>query len=222
MRSRILDFLADHKYEVLLVALVQHLYVGILLPDPHYYGRVIWPINMLVLGIAGIGIFLDQSKWKKRLKSILFYIVFVIPLTYPLLGHIETFSLVLSTVYCFYFTFLFVEIIRFLIRPSYVNVDIISACACGYLLLIEIQAFLFLIIYFVIPGSFSELETSAPGSLFIDMVYFSSITMTTIGFGDITPDTHQSRLLVSLFGVAAQFYSVVLIGILISKFSAER
>jgi hypothetical protein len=55
----------------------------------------------------------------------------------------------------------------------------------------------------------------------MDMVYFSSITLTTIGYGDILPDTHTTKLLASLFGIIGQFYSVVLIGILISKFSSQ-
>ncbi|NBV14140.1 MAG: two pore domain potassium channel family protein, partial [Sphingobacteriia bacterium] len=40
------------KYEILLIALLQHLFIGVLLNDLPLYTKVIWPINMLILGIA--------------------------------------------------------------------------------------------------------------------------------------------------------------------------
>jgi hypothetical protein len=43
---------------------------------------------------------------------------------------------------------------------------------------------------------------------------------TTVGFGDISPGTYQARLVVALLGIVGQFYTVVLLGILISKFTS--
>ncbi|NJC28069.1 hypothetical protein [Neolewinella antarctica] len=39
-------FLANHKYEILLAALIAHLYVGIFLTDLTFYIRFVWPVNM--------------------------------------------------------------------------------------------------------------------------------------------------------------------------------
>lgn len=69
--------------------------------------------------------------------------------------------------------------------------------------------------------SFKGIDYSSPAHVFIDLVYFCSITLTTIGFGDITPSAPHTKLASSLFGVAGQFYSVVLVGILISKFTSK-
>lgn len=55
----------------------------------------------------------------------------------------------------------------------------------------------------------------------MDLVYFSSITLTSIGFGDITPSSYHTKLITAFFGIAGQFYVVVLVGILISKFSSK-
>jgi hypothetical protein len=63
---------------------------------------------------------------------------------------------------------------------------------------------------------------SSPSAVYMDLVYFCSITMTSIGFGDILPNNHVTKLITSLFGIIGQFYSVVLVGILISKFTASR
>jgi hypothetical protein len=52
-------------------------------------------------------------------------------------------------------------------------------------------------------------------------MYFSFITLTSIGFGDIAPLTDMSRLTVAFFGMMGQFYMVAVIGIIISKFSSN-
>ena len=97
-----------------------------------------------------------------------------------------------------------------------------SASACGYFLLIEISTFL--LQFFVVqnPNSFKGIDSSMSAKTYIDLVYFSSITLTSIGFGDITPNTHYTKLITAFFGIAGQFYSVVLVGILISKFTSNN
>lgn len=128
----------------------------------------------------------------------------------------------ISVFYCLFFGVIFVEIIRFLIKPSYINADIISAAACGYFLLIEIIVFLLQSFYYHDPTVLSNMTGTQPAEVYMDMVYFSSVTITSIGYGDISPTAHSTRLIVSLFGVVSQFYAVVLVGILISKFTAAQ
>lgn len=77
--------------------------------------------------------------------------------------------------------------------------------------------------YFVYqnPQSFKGIDTTSPAAIFTDLVYFCSITFTSIGFGDITPNNHITKLITSFIGIAGQFYTVVLVGILLSKFVSK-
>lgn len=111
--------------------------------------------------------------------------------------------------------------IRFLVSPGYINLDIISASACGYFLLIETNIFFIQGLMHFDSFAIENVSSSNPAATFIDLVYFCTIIQTTIGFGDIVPGSSQAKLVVALFGVLGQFYSVVLVGILISKFSAK-
>jgi len=61
MRTGLLKYLQKNKYEILLFALIQHLYIGIFLTDLPFYTKVIWPINMLILGITSVGVFIDKG-----------------------------------------------------------------------------------------------------------------------------------------------------------------
>ena len=222
LKGNLSAFLRNHKYEVLLTALIAHLYIGVFLTDLIFYTRVIWPVNMVVLGIASVGVFIETGKFKKIIQNILWIIAFLLPVSIPFFGKTADFMVALSIFYCVFFGFIFIEIIRFLVKPSYINVDIISASACGYFLLIEISVFLLQAFFYNDPAVLSNVSSSTPAETYMDLVYFSSISITSIGFGDITPTSYITRLIVSFFGVISQFYAVVLVGILISKFVSAQ
>jgi hypothetical protein len=215
------ELLRKRQYEFLLFALIQHLYVGIIVRDMPFYLTVLWPLNMVILGLASSGVFLEKGLWKKVLKNILVAVVVLFPLLLPFFSGNALFMLMLNISYVVFFSYIFIEVFVFLIRPSYINTDIISAAACGMFLLIEIFVFLFQIWVYEDPNSFKGLGTHGTPYIFTDLVYYCSITVTTIGYGDITPNTHYTKLATALLGIAGQFYSVVLVGIIISKFSSK-
>ncbi|MER0439282.1 potassium channel family protein [Emticicia sp. W12TSBA100-4] len=216
------QFFTKNKYELLLFALVQHLFVGIVLRDMENYVKIIWPINMIIVGIASIGVFIEKGRFKKIIKNTLFLLVFLMPLSLSFVKNSPEFMRTISAVYVLFFLFIFLEIIRFLLKPSYINTDIISASACGYFLLIEVNVFLMQIFFYNNSHSIKGIDMSSTSAVYMDLVYFCSITITSIGFGDILPNSHVTKLVTALFGIVGQFYTVVLVGILISKFSSSR
>ena len=176
---------------------------------------------MVILGLASVGVFIEKGKIKNIGKNILAIIVIALPVLLPFFKGVHEFMLILNLSYVLFFLFIFLEVFKFLIKPSYINTDIISAAACGMFLLIEIFVFLFQICVYTDHNSFKGIDCTSPAHTFIDLVYYCSITLTTIGYGDITPSAHYTKLAASLIGISGQFYSVVLVGILISKFTSN-
>ncbi|RZL50343.1 MAG: two pore domain potassium channel family protein [Pedobacter sp.] len=215
------QFFHTYKYEILLFALVQHLFIGIFLTDLDVYTRVVWPINMVILGLGSIFIFSGKHSLRHWFRNLHFIVVLLLPIGIPFFKEVSWYFTFLNINYVVFFVFLFVELLRFLTKPSYINSDIISASACGYLLLIEISVFLLQTFEYHNASSFKGIDTSSPAAIFTDLVYFCSITFTSIGFGDITPNNHITKLITSFVGIAGQFYTVVLVGILLSKFSSK-
>ena len=77
-------------------------------------------------------------------------------------------------------------------------------------------------------GIFSALEIAAPGSLagpapvaHGDALYFSFVTLATLGYGDVTPVTPPARALAVLEAVFGQLYLAVLIARLVSLYARE-
>ncbi|MBK7223985.1 MAG: potassium channel family protein [Saprospiraceae bacterium] len=220
--QKIISYIQRKKYELLLLALIQHLFIGVFLSDLPFYTKVIWPINMLIIGTASMGVFIEKGHWKKLIQKILFLLVLALPFGLTFFSNNIHYFLFLNLAYVIFFIFIFWEVLTFLVKPSYINTDIISASACGYFLLIEISTFLLQFFVYHNSQSFKGIDLTSPALTFMDLVYFSSITLTSIGFGDITPNTHYTKLISAFFGIAGQFYSVVLVGILISKFTSNN
>lgn len=166
--------------------------------------------------------FLETGKKIRIIKNILTVTIFLLPFGIHLSMAPEIFLLYTSLVYFLFFIVIFYEVMRFLTRPSYINMDIIVAAACGYLLLIETSSFLFQFFYYRSSDVFNGISSGKPFSIFMDLVYFSSITLTSIGFGDITAKAYFAKLTVALLGIIGQFYAVVLMGILVSKFTSKE
>ncbi|MDQ0595058.1 hypothetical protein QFZ37_003427 [Chryseobacterium ginsenosidimutans] len=214
--------LQERKYEILLLALMQHLFVGIFLTDMDFYTRFIWPLNMLILGLGSIFLITEKHSWRHWFRNLHFIVILLLPIGIPFFNDLPWYFTFLNINYVIFFCFILVEVLRFLIKPGYINTDIISASICGYMLLIEISVFSLQFFQYRDPASFKGVDISSPALTFMDLVYFCSITFTSIGFGDITPNTHVTKLITAFIGIAGQFYTVVLVGILISKFSSKN
>lgn len=219
--KRVFDFLQKNKYEFLLFALIQHLYISVFLDDLDFYTKVIWPIYMLVLGLGSFPVFSGKYSWKHWFRNILFVLVLLLPIGIPFFKDVSWYFKVLNISYVLFFMTILYELMRFLLKPSYNNRDIITASICGYLLLIEISVFLLQYFMYQNPTSFKGIDMSSNASIYTDLVYFCSITFTSIGFGDITPNNHVTKLITSVVGIVGQFYAVVLVGILISKLTGN-
>jgi len=56
----------------------------------------------------------------------------------------------------------------------------------------------------------------------LERVYFTLITLTTTGYGDITPTAPISKSLSLLIAICGQFYVAVIVAIIVGKFSNQR
>ncbi|HHO58670.1 MAG TPA: two pore domain potassium channel family protein, partial [Thiotrichales bacterium] len=74
---------------------------------------------------------------------------------------------------------------------------------------------LYLFVAQAIPGAFKGLEQLVWYLNFSDVAYYSFVTLTTLGYGDITPVSPIARFLVYMEAVVGVFYMAVLVASLI-------
>ncbi len=95
----------------------------------------------------------------------------------------------------------------------------IMGAVAAYLLLGVIWSLAYDLIVLGIPGAFNIQAPSTPGgreSLRSDLFYFSFVTLTTTGYGDIVAVHPIARMLVILEGVTGQLFPAILIARLVS------
>jgi glucan phosphoethanolaminetransferase (alkaline phosphatase superfamily) len=124
-----------------------------------------------------------------------------------------------------FFAFLVITIVSFVFKQNTVTLNVINASVVVYLLIAIMWAFLFILVEKVHPGSFSIVANQGEESTF-HFFYYSFVTITTLGYGDITPVSDIARSLALLEALIGQIYLVVLVarlvGIHIAQSMAER
>ncbi|SFV59369.1 Potassium channel protein [hydrothermal vent metagenome] len=85
-----------------------------------------------------------------------------------------------------------------------------------YLLLGLIWAMIYLIILTLDPHAFSGIESGNWQHIFARVAYYSFVTLTTLGYGDILPTNHIAEFFVSMEAVFGVFYMAIIVSSLIS------
>jgi Ion channel len=85
-----------------------------------------------------------------------------------------------------------------------------------YLLLSLVWAALYLAIDAFSPGSIQV--GSHPADRQTELLYFSLVTLSTIGYGDIVPLSGEARILAALEGVTGVLYIAITVALLVSRF----
>jgi voltage-gated potassium channel len=104
---------------------------------------------------------------------------------------------------------------HFLITHRESNVDAMVGAAAGYFLLALAWAVLFIQIENRTPGSFGLDTAGDPGG---QLIYFSLVTVTTLGFGDIVPVSAPARILTAIAAASGTLYIAILIGSIVGRF----
>jgi len=93
---------------------------------------------------------------------------------------------------------------------------------CVFLLLGVIWALVYSLLGLVAPSSFAGFTPTAGPGWDSDWLYFSFVTLTTLGYGDITPVSATARTLAYLQAVAGQFYIAILVAGLVGGYISNR
>ena len=104
--------------------------------------------------------------------------------------------------------------IKQIVSSKTVSGKVIVDVICGYLLIGVILGFLNRVLLWINPGA---IGLDGPSTI-SDIIYYSFITVTTIGYGDISPVSSAAKSLSILFGVIAQLYLTIIIALIIGKF----
>ncbi|MFZ0916733.1 MAG: potassium channel family protein [Candidatus Udaeobacter sp.] len=120
--------------------------------------------------------------------------------------------------------FVVVNLLSFVLRAPSVNTEVLCASISAYLMLGLIWTMAYWLVDQLTPGGAFSFNTNAGKQSMngFNAFYFSFITLSTVGYGDITPLSRIARWLAALEAMTGLLYVTVLIARLVSLYSAPK
>jgi hypothetical protein len=113
-------------------------------------------------------------------------------------------------------------VLRHIFRENRIDANRIIGAVCAYLLLGILLAILNMFVYQLVPDSFLGIPDSLEDERSLDLIYYSFVTMTTLGYGDIAPVGPLARALAYFGAIAGQFYLAILVGMAVGQFLRQK
>lgn len=231
LRAAVQSHLAPHRHSALLVAIVAAFAVRPLIGDSGA-GFAVFSVALVFLLLVALyninvdelvgerGRLLVQSRRRRILGWALATAagverVSVIFVQSPML------TLVGSISWLLFVSFVTFSELRSVLKQREITGETICMAISVYLLLGFTWALLYEVMFQLHPDSFGGLAAANPGHptevlhSFPVLGYFSLTTLSTIGFGDITPSTLQARYAAVAEGITGQFYMAILVARLV-------
>ena len=213
----ILEFLFKHRFRLLLATLLSFVIGGPFVDEILQY-EVIPDIFISIIFISGI------YAISREKKHIYIAMSLMVPMfTGVWLSHIfQSFKIYVAgeIIGAIFIGYLISLLTKFIFNQKEVTKDVIYAALIIYLLMAILWSFAYLVLDYFYPASFSFPEASSPSVY--RYLYFSFVTITTLGYGDVAPLTQKASSLVVLEAVTGQMYLVVVVAWLVGMHVSRK
>jgi hypothetical protein len=114
-----------------------------------------------------------------------------------------------------------VELFREIFKTKIIDSHIISSAISIYVLVGIFWYLLFMFLLMIDPDSF-DIRNFNPEMVSIDMIYFSFTTLTTLGYGDITPVSYTAKMWSITEAMMGVMFLAVMISRVVSLFGSKN
>ena len=120
--------------------------------------------------------------------------------------------------------FVIAHMLRFVLRAPVVTVEVLCGSIAAYLMLGLMWTLAYWLVDQLTPGGAFSFNTDGGGQSIngFSGFYFSFITLSTVGYGDITPVSRFARWLAALEAMTGLLYVAVLIARLVALYSSAK
>ncbi len=197
------------RFLFLLIALILML---ALRPFLEGFVRIAYLMDIFFTAIYLSAVYAVSQKRGIFIIAIFTAVLTVVLLWLTRLTNITSFGIAGNIIGALFFAFTAIMIIDYLFREDKVTGEMIMGAVCVYFLMGLIWAFVFSTMEILQPGSFKIAQglVNKPA-----LAYYSYVTLTTLGYGDITPISSPARSLSLLEAMMGQLYLAVLVARLV-------
>lgn len=183
-------------------------------------GNSFWVLGILtILLLAGVWI----NKWSKKKVVLKLLLVLLNAVCACLYFYFETTDLKVIYILSILFLMISTLLVQFLtvLKTKKADSSIIFSSINFYLIAGYTGACFAWLLKTLSPGSF-VINHPVHSHLLFDFVYFSFVTMATLGYGDIIPSNEFGKTLAVFISLFGQLYITIFLSIIISKFIKQQ
>lgn len=213
---RNISYIEEHKHGFFLGSLLCFLIGNIFFP--HAEQRMVTLFLLIQNMFFGLVLINKESKLVKTL----FYMFLGLTVAYlivVLFGMGSQIDRAGEFLFIIYFMAISMVIFHHLYREKNASMEAVYAVFSGFILLSFAFGFVLMFVNNISPHSLKGIENEAPIS---EYIYFSCITLMTIGYGDITPHTEIAKKVVVLASLSGHFYTVFVTALIIGKLLVSK
>ena len=119
--------------------------------------------------------------------------------------------------------FVVANLLRFVLRAPSVTIEVLCASISAYLMLGILWTLAYWLVDQLTPGAFAFNTNEGRQSIRgFNAFYFSFVTLSTVGYGDITPVSKVARMLAAMEAITGLLYVAVLIARLVAVYSSPK
>jgi len=205
----------ENNFIYLCGALIALLFSASLVPElSGTWGEDLFSLVSLLMIVVSLKSIHTDVTWKKSLYIILLFLLIVNILGKIFhFGAISYFNLALLL---FFFIGSFWRAYKQILFEGEVDTNKIIGSLSLYLLLGLAWTIIYLMLFQLDPTAFSGLETDTWKQNFAQMAYYSFVTLTTLGYGDVLPKNHVAQFFVYMEAIVGVFYMAIIVSSLIS------
>jgi len=211
--SELRQKIVDNSYFFLAVALTLFLILPPFAKDLRFLKSIIWIVIALVV-VFCIVIITGRNK----LKPIHWLLVIILLMTFYRPENL-VYEVVSYLVFAIMFGWTALKIIKEILIMKEVNAHVMTGSVVAYLLMGISFSMMCAALTEFYPDAYNNPPTY---DSFYNFVYFSFITITTLGYGDVVPQIPESQALAIAMTVSGQFYMVIIVATLVGKYLQKK
>ena len=208
----------SYRFEMFLATLAFNLF-GILLFNDVIFNAYLLPISLSLNIVLGINLI---SRRKTKILISVIFLATALTSGFAIYdANIAYLNLLRFVFYFLFYVIITFEIIRQVWRINEVDKNLIMGVISGYICLGLVGFFIFMAIEILNPGSFQSslfTESYNINQKSDSLLYYSYITLLTIGYGEIVPITTAAQKAAIFLGLLGQFYLVILTAVTVGKY----
>jgi len=210
-----MNIIKSHKQLLILIALFNFIL------SPLWHGITFVPDSLITVISFSLVIFASLNATEEKSLRLIILSTGWTALIVIWLEYIDCLPFPLSTVRMFFsltlFLLLIYILIRKVLRTEKIHLEVIISVMSGFLLLGIVGGVCFEFLDYFAPESLVFTSTKSSYSFY----YFSFINLTSVGFGDIIPNSPQAQATTVLLGILGQFYLAFGVSVFVGKYLSQ-